>query len=291
MNHHPVNRQRLAFLLCLLMLACSPPTQARGAALVPLENVLYDQGEQLRGIAVVDGSVYMLSYSTLLRWQPGDHTVTELEASVPFQINFSDMLSPFLLSDGQSLWRFEPQAGRLQQLVVTGDGYQALTPVQLNWRDFIREGNRLERTFLHQGTLWMIQSARDGGTRLLRCQLKEGAKPVGMKVRNLYALTPRQDGKLLALQHDKLTSLGIYDPAVDQFRSIVQVDTDPQPALSGAALLSLEDDTENFMADGDKVWRITPDGGQALCAILPGINFLNPAGTALWASHERLQNC
>lgn len=106
MDSPRVKRKTLALLLFLLMLTGFPVAKAGTPAQVPLGNTLYNQAEQLRGIAVVDGSLYMLSYSSLLRWQPGDEAVLSLAADEPFQVNYSDMLSPMLLSDGMTEVRY-----------------------------------------------------------------------------------------------------------------------------------------------------------------------------------------
>jgi hypothetical protein len=295
-----MRRKTMVLLLCLLMLASMPSVGASTLFQVQMGSILYDRAEELSGIAVVDGILYLLSYGSLLRWKPGDETVTQLAAEVPFEVNPSDMLSPVLLSDGQSLWRFEPQAGRLQQLAVSGEHFRALTPIQLDWRYFIQEGSSPRCSFLHQGSLWMILEMRDGQTRLLSCRLEEGAKPVRMKICNFCALAPMQDGKLLALQHDMSASdqhqgrekpaipasIGEYDPAIDRFTPFCQVDLGAFSGMSGVALLSLQDDTEFFLAAGDKLWRISRDGGQELCGMLPGLNFLNSSGAVLWVLDE-----
>lgn len=288
----------MSLLLCFLIVINISSVKAVVPPQVPIGNILYDQAEELRGIAVIGDDLFMLSYGSLLRWRPGDASIAVLEADTPFSVNLSDMFSPVLISDGQSLYRFEPQNGRLQQLEVSGDRYSALPPVQLNWRIFSDDGSRPDRVFLSQDTLWMIQEASDGGTRLLRCELKEGAKPVRLKVRNFYALTPMQDGNLLALQNDMpasnkllgqgksplLAYIGVYYPSKDQFSPTFQVDLGDFPVVSNAVILTPETTGEIFLAAGDRVWRIAPDGKQEPCAILPGINFLNPAGTALWAA-------
>lgn len=293
-----VKSPAVSLLLCFLMVMSLTLAKADTPPQVPIGNILYDQAEELRGIAVVDDGLYMMSYTSLLRWRPGDTSVAVLKADTPFLVNLSDMFSPELIADGQTMYRFEPQTGRLQQLEVSGDRYRALPPVQLNWQIFKDDGSQPDRVFLSQDTIWMIQEASDGGTRLLRCELKEGARPVRLKVRNLYALTPMEDGNLLALQYDMPASnkllgqgkaplpayIGVYYPGKDQFTPSFQVDLGEFPVVSNAALFSSNLSEAIYLAAGDRVWRIVPDEKQEPCAILPGINFLNPAGAALWAS-------
>jgi len=134
-------KRLISLLLALLCLGASAG-MATSPGSVPLGAMLYDNAEQLQGIAVVNGSLYMLTEDNLLRWRPGDAAPTALTADQPFDIDLEQALSATLLEDGGSLWRFEPGTGRLQLLAPQGDSYRAGKPVRLNWRMFTDDGKR-----------------------------------------------------------------------------------------------------------------------------------------------------
>ncbi|MGI6689664.1 MAG: hypothetical protein GX916_11855 [Clostridiales bacterium] len=134
-------KRLISLLLALLCLGASAGLAASPGS-VPLGAMLYDNAEQLQGIAVVNGSLYMLTEDNLLRWRPGDAAPTALTADQPFDIDLEQALSATLLEDGGSLWWFEPGTGRLQLLAPEGDGYRAGKPVRLNWRMFTDDGKR-----------------------------------------------------------------------------------------------------------------------------------------------------
>ncbi len=276
------------------------PAIAQGLAIVPIGNQLYDKAEQLQGIGVVNGRLYLLSDGSLLSWQMGDDAPAILEADSAINQNLSNRWHTTLLVDGEELWRFDSRLGSLQRLLITEEGYSAQPPIQLDWNIFTKDGSLPSRAFLHQDVLWLIAENRDGSTRLLRCQTKQNAKPVAKKVRNLQTLAFGQDGKILALQYDRPSSdkllgqgkpalqanLGAYDPASDQFHSTSQVDLGAYPSLVGAALLSPNQDGHIYLAVGDRILRVDGEGRAETCALLPSVNFLSDRGIALWAMDE-----
>lgn len=286
-------------LTALMILGCWPALAGELPALVPIGTALHDHAELLRGAAVVDGAVYMLGYTRLLRWRPGEAAVQELSAAEPFLIDHADMLNPLLLSDGRELWRLEPRSGRLQRLIPEGDGYRAEKPIQLNWRTFTDEHTSPRQAVLMEGTLWLSREHSDGSVRLLRVKLQEGAKPTALKVRNLHAMVPAREGGLLALQYDAPASsrrlaagkpalpvtLGHYDPRADRFTPRQELQLGDYPNLDRAALLDAGEAL--YLAAGDRIFRLSGQQQEA-CAALPGLNFISGAGQALWALQDRL---
>lgn len=266
---------------------------------VPVGGLLHDRAQILQGIAVVASDVYMLTQQSLYRWRPGEETARELTSAEPFAIDWENLLTPMLLSDGQAMWRFESDKGRLQRLTAEGDTYTASAPVQLDWRQFSADGGSPGRAAIADGTLWLIQEA-NGGTRLLRCAIRKGAKPQRARVRDVCALAAGPDGRLLALQQDMAGSdkrmqqggeplspvLGWLDARGDAFAPIAALDAGRFPCALGAALLAAGDDF--YVALNDRVWRVRKDGTQQACAVLPGLNFLNPDGAPLWPLGEDL---
>lgn len=280
--------------ICTLAWMLILPTGALGGqpAAVPVHDVLYNGAQQLQGIAVVEGTLYMLSQQHLYRWRPGESSAVEMMSAQPFDIDWEYLHTPVLLSDGQALWRFERTTGRLQQLMVQGDAYTAAAPVQLDWRMFVGDGIWPDRMWLINGMLWMINEG-DNGMLLTRCALKAGAQPQRMKVRDVFALATGRDGQLLALQQDMQLKnkrleqgkeeppilLGRLDANGDAFSPLMEMDLGQNPGLYSTALL----DTGKavFVAAGDTVWRVA-DGVQQACALLPNINFLYTGSAALW---------
>lgn len=285
----------LALLLAAMICLTIPTAMAEEALALPIGNLLYDSAEELRGIAVLEDAVYLLSYTKLLRWRMGEAAVTELAAVKPFEINPSEMLSAVLLSDGQRLWRLEPGRGRLQQLIVAGDSYRAEAAITLDWRMFSDGLGRPQGALIHDGRLYLSAAEQRGSMRLISYALKQGAKPLRMKVLNLHALAPYGEGRLLALQYDQAAgerqaglpvTLGVLDLKADHFKPLTEVALGSYPNMDSSALLSAQGAI--YLASGDRLWRIGPDNRQEACAILLDANFVNKAGQSLFALQDKL---
>lgn len=282
-------------ILCILMALILLPLLgvAEAAKEKPRElfgTALMDAQEDIRSMAVVDDTAYMLSFKSLYRYRAGDEMPKMIASfSGIYLPEYSEDLRPSILLsvDGQLMGL--GRDGQLFPMLIEGDTLKYGEVTQLDWsiyRSDEEEGfyDAPEYYTLMDGKLYAKLGNYGGELKNdLHCfDLKTGDVKA-FASRFLNGLVPYKDGKLIGIYYDQnagemvgdeyvqmTPQVQVFDPQADRSEPIPLILPGAKPYEKSQSNLYYDEATDRIYAmNSDGLWRLSDKEEPVLVSRMP----------------------